>query len=272
MFSRLLKHEFKSQCGIFSVLSLAALGAGLLGGGMMALLMHLTESNSENVSSVMGIATAGMLLVGVCLALVAYAVAVELLLIYRFYKHLFSDEGYLTFTLPVTTHQILLSSIVNITIWTLISGLVTLLGILMIVAPMFTMSGNDVGTSLVQDWQLIRSEFGGELVVLQIISTIAKAIYSLILPLLSITIGALIAKKHKVLAAFGIYFGINMVISTLSGVVSILTAFSDFMISYSSNDVFYVFSTLVPALVYLGLGIGGYFIMHHLVDKKLNLA
>lgn len=272
MFSKLLKHDFKAQWGIFGVLSIAALCAGLLGSGMMALLLHLSENNSDDAATVMGILLSVLLLAGVIFAVVAYVTAVWILLIHRFYKQLFTDEGYLTFTLPVTAHQILLSKILNIVIWTLISGIVAFLSGLLILAPLLGYADEYITYSTIQEvFQELTGVFGDGYMVMQVFSALSSAVYSLVLPLVSITIGALVAKKHKILAAFGIYFGINMVISTLTGVLSIFTFVSDSLISYASDSFTYIFSTLIPALVNLALGIGGYFLMHYLVKNKLNL-
>ena len=51
-----------------------------------------------------------MLLVIACvMAIIASAVVTELLVFVRFYKNFFTDEGYLTFTLPVSRKDLLLS-------------------------------------------------------------------------------------------------------------------------------------------------------------------
>ena len=92
--------------------------------------------------------------------------------------------------------------------------------------------------------------------------------YQLILPLLAITMGAQVAKKHKLLAAFGIYYGLNMGVSVVTSISNIYLLVSEALINNSAS---LMFSTIFNSVLYLGLAIGGYFLMHHLVDKKLNL-
>ena len=125
MFTKLLKYEFRAQRKLLSILSLSALGAGIIGGLMMWLItgsdvIYGSFTTENDFAAAMLISFSTTLMLGAIFAIIAYIVAVYILLLYRFYKHHFSDEGYLTFTLPATTHQILLSSILNIIIWSFI--------------------------------------------------------------------------------------------------------------------------------------------------------
>ena len=63
----------------------------------------------------------GLALLAICF------VSVYVLIAIRFYKHLFTDEGYLTFTLPVSRKQIFFSKVITATFWSALSFLVTLL-------------------------------------------------------------------------------------------------------------------------------------------------
>lgn len=271
MFAKLLKYEFKSQRGLFTILSLAALGAGLLGGLMMWLMVHNIENTTDEAASTMGAAFSGLMLMGVMLALAAYGIAVWILLLYRFYKHHFTSEGYLTFTLPATTHQILLSSILNILIWVLISGIVILVAGGMTFAPMIHKAMTELDAVLPMVEQGIEESlalYGYDNILLPIFTAISSGAYALILPLLCIVIGSLVAKKHKLLASFGIYYGISMAISILTGMLNVVVTFADMSVG---GDGLYTFSVLMPAIVELCIAIGGYCIMHQLVEKKLNL-
>jgi len=270
MFSKLLKHELKSQGGLIGFLSLGALGVGVFGGLLLWLLMNLTKSNMDAPIVAIGSIFSFMALAGTIFAIMAYMIGIRILLIYRFYKHHFSDEGYLTFTLPASTHQILLSSILNIAIWILVSGIVEFISIALILSPVMIPSIQQASEYYFSIEGLMY-ELSGGTVFLQILSVISIFVYSLILPLLSITIGAQVAKKHKLLAAFGIGYGLSAAIGIVSGIISIFSLIGDAAVSVSSDTIYFVFSLLIPSLLYLAIGIGGYFIMHHLVDKKLNL-
>ena len=136
MFTKLLKHEWRATKGILALLCVIVLIAGLT----IGCTMHYIIWNDQNGTVVnmndAGIATkfvsvACVLLIMTGVGAVAICSAGSLFfLVYRFYKRCFTDEGYLTFTLPVTTHQILLSSFLN----TIIGELIMLVAVCLSVA------------------------------------------------------------------------------------------------------------------------------------------
>ena len=93
-------------------------------------------------------------------------------------------------------------------------------------------------------------------------SGIVGAFSELILFMLAVTIGALIARKHKILAAVGVYYGIGML---QSFVMSMLL-----LNATTSEDVNVLLAS--PGVTGLLLAVSGYFLMHWLVTKKLNLT
>ena len=50
-------------------------------------------------------------------AIIGVSIGVTLYLAIHFYKTMFTDEGYLTHTLPVTSHELLLSKILPMMAW-----------------------------------------------------------------------------------------------------------------------------------------------------------
>lgn len=132
MFVKLLKQEWRATSKLLGIMSLAVLGVGVL----EAVILRMMVANQDiGAASIAVNSTLSSLMLFLSLAIVAYVIGVQILLIVRFYKNKFTDEGYLTFTLPVTCHQIFLSSLVNMVIWTVISGIVTVLcvGIILVV-------------------------------------------------------------------------------------------------------------------------------------------
>ena len=272
MFGKLLKYEFKSQQKLLTILSFAALGAGLLGGLAIWLLVDVLR-DAEGTAAIIGSVMSGIFLVGVILGIVAYAVAVFILLLYRFYKHHFSEQGYLTFTLPVTAHQTLLASILNIVIWELIAMFVCMCSMCLMLAPSMVFAWKDAILELKPIWQDILAEMNeatGGFFTISYLLNIISWIYSLIIPLTCITIGCLLTKKYRVLTAFAIYYGLQLGMSLISGVLSVIVSVTGF-VSNSENNGLYWFSIIIPYVLQLGLAIGGYFLMHRMVSKKLNL-
>ncbi len=273
MFAKLLKHYLKEQRGLMLMLSGAALAIGLLGGALSHYLISAIQNGglAEHNATLEG--TLMLILMGMYFALYAYMIGVFIYQLYCFYRRHFTDEGYLTFTLPVTTHQLLLSSICNVAIWLTVSGLVMMLSWSMIYLPLIKLSDPSVDIQTLfsmmnsQGLREVMNEMGfnGFLVALLIISALLSG---LILPLASITIGSLVAKKHKLLASFGIYYGINFGISTLQGILSVVSIVGDVI----RDDVPSFGSMFLSmSVVFLIIAAGGYFLMHHLMKKKLNL-
>lgn len=280
MFKKLLKHEFNAQRGLFTLLGLSALGAGVLGCAAIQLIIHIIRNYMENPFVVLSdgqelfmiVAMMALFFLSMVLAFAigACSVAVWVMLIYRFYKHHFTDEGYLTFTLPATTHQILLSSIVNILIWTVIIALVIIASYSVMFAPVFAMAMQEENVNIFAEMQSAMTDvYGGSIIVVQIFAIVCTMLGNLILPLLAATIGAQVAKKHKLLAGIGIYYGINAGISFITGILSLVTTVADAAIMYNGGTMFLTF--LIPGILYLGIAIGGYFLMHYMVSRKLNL-
>lgn len=272
MFAKLLKQEWKATRGILGILCLVALGAGIIGGLDLRFLIRIFDSDTSDFVAYPGLLISIPLLISCFFSIFAYAIATFIFLFSRFYSNKFTDQGYLTFTLPVTTHQILLSSFLNTLLWALLCIFVVCLDItlfIFIVSPdvnpfqvlwesywNFLMV---IGTA----FSLDATSYG----ILALLHGFISLIRFIIVPMLAITIGALIAKKHKILAAFGIYWGINTVISILTNFLSLSRmGWSDYTLSFD------VFTMLIfPMVLDIGIIVIGYFVMHQLLQKNLNL-
>ena len=69
-------------------------------------------------------------------------------------------------------------------------------------------------------------------------------------------------KKHKVLAAVGVYYGIHVAMSIGSAILSIQVSAIDL-----GGRAFFCYTLLITAAI----AVAGYFLMYWLMDKKLNL-
>lgn len=267
MFAKLLKYEFKGVRKPLTLVSIAALAAGALGGLLFKLIYDETLMEQTEVL----IAVVSILLGGVIIALVAYGIGTTILLLYRFYKHKFSDEGYLTFTVPASTHSILLSSMLNILIWSLICCVVLFCALFLIFMPLILDAYE--GLNIIEEFQRLFSYMDIQFqdVMLSLFSMLSSLIYALVLPLLSITIGALAAKKHKLLCAFAVGYGISMAVSTITGIANVTVYLDELTTVIDSTSQALQAVTLIPSLIQLIIGVGGYFVMHYLIEHKLNI-
>lgn len=280
MFAKLLKHEMKSTGSVMGVLSLAALGLGLVGTVILRVLVNNWEEMT-NADSALVLAPFALIfaLIAIFLGLMAYVIGGNLFVLIRFYKNKFTDEGYLTFTLPVNVHQIFVSSWVNILIWELVS-MAVMYGVIFSAVFFGTSTEGLVNMDLVQSistdilpfygevWQVLEDTAGPSLII-ALASFLVQLLSASLLTMTSIVLGATIAKKHKLLASVGIYYGISAITGTVTSVISVIAAIaSDF-----GNNVtlMYNLTYTLQLLLQIALGIGAYLLSVYLMRSKLNL-
>ena len=283
MFSKLLKHEWKANWRLMSILTLAAFGVALLGTIALRVLVNYGDMISESDSIlVLLLFPLGMLVAVSYIAIAIYVAAVSFVLLFRFYKNKFTDEGYLTFTLPVKTHQIFISSGLNMVIWMVISVVLMLL----MYAMMFLCGSATEGLINMEVfepfqgmdilWEAIAEGlteiFGKGFGPLLLLNLLIAPFASVVQSMTCVTLGAVIAKKHKILAIIGISYGVNMILSIVSSVVMNLPSL--LLIADPSMESTALYFTAMLVLVFLlqaGITVGGYFLSTHLMKHKLNL-
>lgn len=281
MFTKLLKHEWRATKGILALLCVIVLIAGITIGCTMQIMVNASRDGAtigvngapipetlQPMSEFAEVACVLLIMAGVGAVAICSAGSL-FFLVYRFYKRCFTDEGYLTFTLPVTTHQILLSSFLNTIIGELIMLVAVCLSVaiavlLFLAAFPENLIWADVSVGLKEAFSQMWASLAEHIDVLasMTVTGIIGALSELIVLMLAVTIGALIAKKNKILAAVGVYYGIGIVQSFVFTFVNLSV--------WDKHTVLGFFS--VTSLTSLVIGIGGYFLMHYLVDKKLNLT
>lgn len=276
MFAKLLKHEWRATRGIIGLLCVIILICGLMIGCSVHYLIWAENSSGgpqvvvevgSETSGVMSVICVLLVITGVMAVAVCGAASV-FVVVWRFYKSRFTDEGYLTFTLPVTHHQLLLSSILN-SIWGVFLVILACIAAIGIAAVLFLLAIQqeiiwaDVWVSLESVWQQLWESFckNADQFVLLGISTVVSVIAQLIELMLAVTIGALIAKKHKLLAAVGVYFGISMVQSFTYSVLAVTAS--------TTQDVNILLSS--PGILGIAVTVIGYFLMYWMTSRKLNL-
>lgn len=136
MLGKLLKHEF------------AATGRRMLPTlGVLALLGLLANLSLRLLETGMGGTLLRILMV---LFVIAFFVGITVvwimtlvLMISRFYRNLLKDEGYLMFTLPASTHELIWSKLIVSTVWFFAAGLLTVLLMFLTAANLGHMSADD---------------------------------------------------------------------------------------------------------------------------------
>lgn len=271
MLGKLMKHEWLSLWKIPTLLIGVLLAASLLCGGAFALPMW--ESDWVGLPfSILSLFLVYYMSIIVC------SVGITVYMAVRFYKSMFTDEGYLTHTLPATSHQLLLSKVITMSIWSLI-------GVIGVVASVFILVGcvcvfwADNFSSLGHEFRSLMHElaqmeelkgvFG--LMLTMFFMIIASAFSSTMNVVGSISIGQML-RKHRILGAIGAYFGITTIVQIISTIVMFPVMFGVAMAG-DPSDVFSVYNTiyLVITLISIAIGVGLYFLSEYLIRRQLDL-
>lgn len=283
MFGKLLKYDRVSVARIWGFLAVGVLAVSVFGSVLFRFVSYAFEHDMPFFGVV------GMLFLVVCVIAVISSVPVTQILCYiRFYKNFFTDEGYLTFTLPVKRRTLLLAKTVNALLW---SGLHILLllvcGLIVITFAPPPEKGHFfnfiVWEGLLELLSGAWEELGVWLIVylLEVLLMVAcSLVYSFSLVHYCITVGAVLAKKHKLLAAIGIYYIANMIsqfliqfaivlgsMYVLDGLVSYFETASPFEVKAAAALILLIVCTMAaaPACTVYCMTLGN-------LERKLNLA
>ena len=268
MFAKLLKYEWKANVRLLTLLSACALGLGCVSAVILRLLTTNLDILMVKDEGILFIIPAILFLFTAYIGIILYATGTNIILLLRFYKSRFTDEGYLTFTLPVKTSHIFLSGALNNLIWNVIAIIVVLssLAIAVGLGPEWSASAVE---EIDMSFDVLFNAFTPGYAVSIAFCFIAMALYALLAPMIAIVLGATAAKKHKVLAIIGIMIGLSAATSTANGFISGIL-----MIATFTSDNTLLFTTLTPLLqsiVPLFVAVGGYFLSIRLMKRKLNL-
>lgn len=270
MFAKLLKHEWRATRGSLGTLCLVSLAASLLGGLTMRYLVWASSAQGSENQFLVVISVLAM--IGAIIVVAVSGVAALFLLIGRFYKSRFTDEGYLTFTLPVSVHQNLLASMTNTILGMILVFLaICACGVVWLLIGFSAFEGfmDALWRELPQLWSELARVFGefrlGD-VVLALGNVICSFVCQIVVLMLSVTVGAIVARKHKILMAVGVYYGIQVGISVLMTIMM-----SSWIMT--RNEVGRTFFSFYGAMGLLEatVTVAGYFLMFWLLNKKLNL-
>lgn len=207
MFSKLLKYDFRSMLKQFALIWPAALALALVN---RFTVKHFITSSTSAGETISGIA----MLVYVAILIAMFVLAV-IFIVQRFYKGLLGDEGYLMFTLPVRSWQLIGSKLICSVVVTSVSILVAIASILLIVP----ISGADLHAA----WRELLAYIGtGDFIrsmLVLLLSFLLGMARGFLLLYLAMAVGHLFS-KNRVLWSFVAYIGITIAVNLVEGQVS----------------------------------------------------
>ncbi|HFU4024531.1 TPA: ABC transporter permease [Streptococcus suis] len=253
MFGKLLKNEFKSVGKwYFGLYGLSIIISFLLGLWIRTIDAR-TEFSTDSEAILLAVSVFAYAII-----IISVAIATFFLIANRFRKNIYGRQGYLTMTLPVSTHQIILSKLVAALIWNILAAVVIILSIFLTIS----VSGVDEFYSFFYSVEFI--EFLREYPH-YFFHQVIGLIVSILLVYLSISIGQLF-KDYRILMAVIAYFVINFIVGSFTAV---------FYFTNMTSTNYYATSIApqspVITIITILLGVAYYFGTYYIMTKKLNL-
>ena len=271
MLGRLIKNEFKATARNFVPVYLVMLVVTLL----LKLFIEIMDFlDFPEGPVVIGISI--FLFIAFVLAIIAVIFGTIVFIIKRFYDNMLKDEGYLSFTLPVTTGQHIASKAITSYVWILASMAVIAISVVMLMLgePSFfkaVSEGIDTGIKYLSE-----NGYWGEAIA--VFAAIIIGIYVMIIEAYTCMSVGQLMNKHRVAGAVITY----LVIYSIKQVCGMIFVSTQFLGSVSSGTgeveltasqgasisnsilIFELVMLVVEAIVFT-------FITHIMMRRKLNL-
>lgn len=270
MLKKLFRYDFKAMSRTLLPTTLATLGCGVV---MLLSILVLNHTPEKGVFSVLLPILFGTLTFFSVLAIFLLPVVGVFFILHRYYKNFFTDEGYLTFTLPATMEEHLHSKLLSGLLWSLLSSLASVAALVLgVYIPTLFLSGE--GGGFLSLFAMVWPEmFTGAneiyLLTLVILSIVVSLISQIILFYTAITLGSLFMSKHKIVGSVLFYFVVNTVTGIVSSIIA--TVFT-FVSAISENVAFVTMMSLVSSIVVnVAIAVVEYFLILAMLKKRLNL-
>ena len=273
MLKKLIKHGFEATRGMFLLLY-----------GITAVLTLLCRAlfyiRLGEIPDMSNVYISGWVLWYVLVLIIGISSTIGTILsAVRYYQSMTGDEAYLTFTLPVTTSQIIWSKVLVGFVWNM--GLT----ILSLGCATLAFVGTPAAKGMIPQILASMQEAGGtmqELVPSGInygISLIASIFVSMLFLMCIVAIGQMFG-KYRLIGTIGTYFVAEGVLSGLvSVIVVVCTMSSETMVGITGNSIGLVISsqqmdlflTMFQIVYQVVLGVSSACLLHYIFKKRLNL-
>ena len=278
MLKKLLRYDFKAVLKYWWIAALSSVVLSFGGGWCISIF-----TNEKDLPEALYV-VATLLMIVVVLGLVAFAILTTILIFSRFYKNFFTDEGYLTFTLPVKRSQLLNSKLIVSTVTSTLTGFVVIVDIIiMFLIPYYKIIFEKEFWRVIANEYILEifnfKEYGIYIIIYLLEALVLLILFTIFTSLFMfscITVASIIAKKAKVITAIGIYYVANSIFSFvvqmfwLFGMVSI----DSWLMNVPEENTFGVVALIVFGLI-LSMSIFCavlYSIQYWMLDRKLNLS
>ena len=288
MLKKCLKYDFEAVMRTWWIVAVSMMGAAVIAGLGFRFFSQcmVADEFTEGLTVLAAFVAIGSYF---CIMAMIIGMTVSFILIFwRMYTHFYTDQGYLTFTLPVKRSTLYLSKVIMATVLEAATVGILILGILFIALVVPPTEGGEFFINL--DWIGAIGDFlqglvdvAGWWLILWIPAAVAIlvlfALFQNGLIYFCITMGAVVAKRHKLIAAIGIYYGVNLAVGLIGEIIFLfLTAgiITIIMAALASGGVIMGLTvTAILFIVALAMAVLSailHFMTVNKLEQKLNLA
>lgn len=272
MLKKLFKYEWKFFWKVPATINLALAIITLL--GVTFIISPLWDLESELISILMSTS-----LMFYYLSIFACSIAVTVYIAIRFYRSAYTDEGYLTHTLPVTPRQIILSKLFVGTIWTFITGCVIIISVaVLIITFVFASTDFNLFYGIGEVWEEFLSlfeELGFHFYLsafLFLLLSVTGSFFNILMLYSAISLGQMFS-RHRIAGAVVWYIAEYTIVQFGSSILMSITILGLFNSMDASDSPGSITSLLLGGSFLLTLAgdIILYYITEYMMKKKLNL-
>ena len=196
--------------------------------------------------------------------------------IQRFYKNLLTDEGYLSFTLPVKSHHHIISKAIVALMWFFLDVIIIGLAIFFMVTNVEVIANMIPGINYIIDYL---HEIGPItlIIAMQILIIIIMAVFNLLIKIYAAISMTNFTDNYKILLGLGSYIGFDIAEQTITSLLFILIG----VVGPIKVFELYNLNTITPGIIITALfcymillaiiGSVYFFITNWILKNKLNL-
>lgn len=278
MLKKLLRYDLKSVFKYWWIAAVASIGLSVASG--LSLSVITADKDVPVLIALLIILTIIFSIIGI----VAFPIITYILAYVRFYKNFFTDEGYLTFTLPVKRSQLLNSKLITCVLAMFCSAIIVFADIMIIFA---LGTGKEFYNELLlpisQSFSILLNNLSVSdtiylwlAVIIILLLLLLAGVFSTLFIFACITFAAVITKKAKVITAIGIYYVANGIISGFMQILYIfgVGAVSEWVSALPQNmhDTMILVILFGVTVAFALLCLLLYTLEYFMLDRKLNLS
>jgi hypothetical protein len=261
MLGKLIKHEFKAVSKVLGILHIALLITTIMGIFAINISKHSGFIFFNELTFILYI-----------FILIAISIAVMIYIVIRFYQNIFTDEGYLTNTLPVKPYEHIIAKLYVSFVWVIINAICTLISFFFLMLSQSSISEIKIALwNYKSDLLDLMGNHTQLVIFLMILGVFISVIYMLIMSYAAIAIGQTM-RNHKVLFSLGAYVVLYVLSQIVSTIIRLPFGFISLLETNTINwNTFFVPIILLSYLLSTALIILYFFITNYIISKKLNL-